>query len=96
MLAPCGGLGHIAAHIHIVAQILHVPIERRLVGKHIDVIMMDVHAVRHLLDNDAALGIADQPVQERLGALGIVRRYKCDVCQRLFDLINRIEITRDP
>ena len=71
-------------------------VERRLIGQHIDVIMMHVHAIGHLLDDDAALAVADEPVQQRLllsrHDLGDERH----VPERLLDLVDGVEITRHP
>ena len=46
--------------------------KRRLVGQHVYVVMVHMHAVRHLFDDDAALAVADDPMQQRLLLAGTI------------------------
>ena len=84
-LAPRGRLGHLVADAHVVAQILHMEAKRRLVGQHVYVVMVHMHAVRHLFDDDAALAVAGHD----LGDEG-------HVLQRLLDFVDGIEIACHP
>ena len=40
-----------------------MPVEGRLVGEGVDGVVVDVHAVCQVLDDDAALGVGDDPVK---------------------------------
>ncbi len=71
-------------------------IEGRLVREHVHVIVMDVHAIGHLLDDDAALPITDEPMQQGLLLSGNDLRDKRHVFQRFLDFVNGVEIARDP
>ena len=82
-LAPRGRLGHLVADAHVVAQILHMEAKRRLVGQHVYVVMVHMHAVRHLFDDDAALAVADDPMQQRLLLAGHDLGDEGHVLQRL-------------
>ena len=73
-----------------------MPVEGRLVGEHVHVVVVDVHAIGHLLDDDAASSVADEPVQERLGTLGIVGGDEGNVGQCLLDLVDGVEVAGDP
>ena len=65
-LAPSGRLRHFVAHAHVVAQVFHMEVEGRLIGEHIHIVMMNMHAISHLLDDDATGAIANEPVQQGL------------------------------
>ena len=71
-------------------------VEGRLVGEHVHIVMMNVHAVRHLLDDDASGAVTNEPVQQGFllsrHDLGDERH----VPERLLDLVDGVEITRHP
>ena len=71
-------------------------VEGRLVGKHVHIVMMNVHAVSHLLDDDAAGAVTNEPVQQGFLLAGHDLRNERHVLQRLFDFVDSIEIARHP
>ena len=71
-------------------------IEGRLVGEHIHVVVVDVHAVGHLLDDDATGAIADEPVQQGFLLAGHDLGDEGHVLQGFLDLIHGIEVTGHP
>ena len=56
--------------------------------------MVHMHAVRHLFDDDAALAVADDPMQQRLLLAGHDLGDEGHVLQRLLDFVDGIEIDR--
>ena len=63
---PSGRLRHVVAHSHVVTQVFHMEVEGRLVGEHVSIVMMNVHAVGHLLDDNASVAVTSKPVQQGL------------------------------
>ena len=58
--------------------------------------MVHMHAVRHLFDDDAALAVADDPMQQRLLLAGHDLGDEGHVLQRLLDFVDGIEIACHP
>ena len=94
--APSDRLRHFVAHAHVVAQVFHMEVESRLVGEHIHIVMMNVHAVGHLLDDDASGAVTNEPVQQGLLLAGHDLRNERHVLQRFFDFVDTVEIARHP
>ena len=95
--APLDRLGDARIHAQVVAQVLGVPVESRLVGEHIDTVMMHMDAVSHDLDHNAALAIADDPVQQRDRILLVdLLGHHGHVLQGFLHLINGGEAAGDP
>ena len=74
-----------------------MPREGRLVGKGVDRVIVHMQAVGHHLDHNAALVVADNPVEQRYaqplaGRLG----NDCHIVQCGLDLIDRRERRRHP
>ena len=65
-------------------------------GQHVYVVMVHMHAVRHLFDDDAALAVADDPMQQRLLLAGHDLGDEGHVLQRLLDFVDGIEIACHP
>ena len=71
-------------------------VEGRLIGEHIHIVMMNMHAISHLLDDDATGAIANEPVQQGLLLAGHDLRNERHVLQRLFDFVDTVEIACHP
>ena len=94
---PRNRLGMRGLDVHIVTHILGMPGEGRLVGKHVQPVVVHVHAVGLAFDDDGLLPIAYQPVQ--LGhAIALAGRLGHDdnVLKRLAHLGHRGEARRHP
>ena len=74
-----------------------MPIERGLIGKNINRVVMNMQAVCHLLDHDAAVCITDNPVQIR-NAQTLACRLSHDhrVRKRCLNFVDRREVRRYP
>ena len=57
---------------------------------------MNMHAVSHLLDDDAAVFITNKPVQQGFLLAGHDLRNERHFLQRLFDFVDTVEIARHP
>ena len=62
---PGLGCWHVACDVEVVPEVLAVPSESRLVCKDVDVVCEDLHAILRVFDRDAALAVADNPVEKR-------------------------------
>ena len=60
---PGDRLRVLVAHVHVVAHVLGMPREGRLVGQHVKAVVVHVHAVGLALDDDGLLRVTHDPVQ---------------------------------